>query len=356
MNSTEERLRAAARTAMGMFPPDGDLPPLRLPEASRSRGRLHDRAARREGASGILRFRTWLAPLAAAAAVTAVITAIVVPSQMASRTGNAKPARATVPSAPSLAEQRQQLALDALIIKAVAPATGLQYDQGGKLIWMLHGQYLRGTARCMAALGYHVSDRQPPYNLADFADNTQMPDLPRIARTHEFVGRGDTPFGALYSAAEQRALDQHCRAVVAPYQPLLNAYQAINSPWWQIISRAQASRPVEAAIPALSACAARYGYPNDPYGNATGPIKSPADFMDWVSGFLDGASSRGASQSTMNALERHWTSVFVSCATPIVGIYQRMLVKAQPGFLHQHAQQIARLDELAWKYLGRPGR
>lgn len=352
MNSTEQRLRAAARTAMDMFPPGGDLPPLRMPEAAGSRGRRRDRAAAPDGTGGSFGIRAWLAPLAAAAAVTAVITAIVVPSQLAGRTGKPKPA---VPASPALTQLKQQQALDALVIKAIAPATGLQYDEGGKFTWLLHGQYLRATARCMAALGYHISDQQPPYNLGDFADNTQMPDLPRIARTHEFVGGAGDVVSPSYPAAEQKALDQRCPAPVAAYRPLLTAYQAINNAWWQVIFRVEASRPVDAAIPALQVCATRYGFPNDPYGNATGPIKTLADFMGWVAGFLDGADSRGASQRTMNSLARHWTSVFVTCATPIVDIYQRMLLRAQPGFLQQHAGQIARLDTLAWQYLGRPG-
>ena len=67
------------------------------------------------------------------------------------------------------------------------PATGPQYDLGSKLTWMVQAQELVATARCMAASGYHISDRPAPFDLAMFADNTQMPDLPSIARTHEFV-------------------------------------------------------------------------------------------------------------------------------------------------------------------------
>jgi hypothetical protein len=53
----------------------------------------------------------------------------------------------------------------------------------------------------------------------------------------------------------------------------------------------------------------------------------------------------------MRCLTRHWTRVFVTCATPIVGIWQRILQAEQPGFLRQHAQQIARLDQLASREL-----
>jgi hypothetical protein len=351
MNHTDERLRAAARTAADMFPPGGDVPPLRLPERVSS-GRMRSSAAARAAMDGRRRMRAWLAPLAAAAAVIAVIAALVVPHQIGGNAGHREHLQPGA-TAPSSAAQHEQHKFDALVLDWAVPATGLQYDRGGKLLWMLHGQYLRASARCMAGLGYHISARQPPYNLADFADNSQMPDLPRIARTHEFVGGTGGLITPSYTRAEQRALDTRCKAPTAAYQPLLGADSAINNAWWRIISRAQGSSLAKAAIPALQACATRYGYPNDPYGNATGPIKNFSDFMNWVAGFLDGADSRGASNGTLKALNRHWTSVFVTCATPIVGIWQRILLSARPGFLHQHAQQITRLDKLFWQYLVR---
>jgi hypothetical protein len=346
MKTADERLRAAARTAMDLFPPDGELPLLRLPPPPRG-------TARHDTRPGTGRLRAWLAPLAAAAAVLAVIAGVVLPHEFASAPASPQPTRHK-PSAPySAAQQQQRRALAALAVEAVAPATGSQYDRGSQLVWMLHAQELRDATRCLAGLGYHTSDKLPPFNLGDFADNTQMPDLPRIARTHQFVNSGGLVNPA-YSAAEQRALDGKCQAPAAAYTSLLHAYQAIDNAWWRIISRVEASRSVQAAIPALNACAARYGFPNDPYGSATAPITTFSNFVDWVAGFMDGAGSRGASTSTMNALARHWTAVFVSCATPIVGIWQHTLVQAQPNFLHLHAQQMARLDELAWRFLVHP--
>jgi hypothetical protein len=346
MNTADERLRAAARTAMDIFPPGAELPPLRLPAPPRDpRG-----TARGHTPAATKHLRAWLAPLAAAAAVMAVIAGVVLPHEFADRPASPQPARPKPPAPYSAAQQKQRRALDALALEAVAPTTGPQYDLGGKLIWMLHAQELRATARCLAGLGYHISGTLPPFNLGAFADNTQMPDLPRIASTHQFVNSGGLVSPA-YSAAEQRALDGSCQAPAAAYRSLLNADQAIDNAWWQIISRVQASRPVQAAIPALNACATRHGFPNDPYGSATAPIKSFPDFVDWVAGFMDGAGSRGASASTMARLARQWTAVFVTCATPIVDIWQGMLAQAQPGFLHQHARQIAQLDELAWRFL-----
>lgn len=178
------------------------------------------------------------------------------------------------------------------------PATGPQYDLGSKLTWLVQAQVLRATAGCMATSGYHISDRPAPFNLAMFADNTQMPDLPRIARTHEFVGPGDVT-SASYPKAEQNVFNTCHAKTAAPYQQLLAAGQALDDSWWKVVFRIQASSQVHAAIPALAACAARYGFPNGPYGNASGPVRSFADFMDWVAGFLDGAGSRGAPASTL---------------------------------------------------------
>jgi hypothetical protein len=349
MNRADERLRAAARTAADMFPSRGELPPLRLADRAGVR-RTDASPAGRAPMHRPRHVRAWLAPLTAAAAVMAVVFALVVPHLIASNVNHGKPAH-RVASAQSLASRHQQRQLDALVIEWVAPATGPQYDRGGKMVWTLKAQELRSSARCMARQGYHISDASSPYNLADFADNSQMPDLPQIARTHDFVSQAWFGVAQSYTRREQSVLNACQTTAQAAEMPLLSAYQPINQAWWNIIFRAQASRKVNAAIPALQACATRYGFPNDPYGNATGPIKSFGDFTDWVAGFLDGAGSRGVSNSTMRSLTRHWTSVFVKCATPIVGIWQRMLLTAQPGFLHQHAQQIARLDELASREL-----
>jgi hypothetical protein len=356
MKTADERLRAAARDARGIFPPDGDLPPLRLPDQARG----NRRAGARASMSRIRRNRAWLAPIAAAAAVAVVIAGVVALHQSANRAASA----ASAASAAKQAEQRtratralhrQQQALDALVVEAFVPATGPQYDLGSKLNWMVQAQELAATARCMAASGYHLSDQPAPFDPGSFADNTQWPDLPRIVRTHEFVG-SPVVTGGSYPKAEQKVFNTCQARARAPYQGLLAAGQTLDNSWWNIVSRIQASGPVQAAIPALTTCATRYGFPNDPYGSSSGPITSFSDFMDWVSGFLDGAGSRGASASTLQALARHWTTVFVTCARPIVGVWQGIQLTAQTRFLHQNATQVRQLDQLAWQLLGHPSR
>ena len=351
MNSADERLRAAARDAVGIFPPDGDLPPLRLPDPAGG----HRRAGLRAAMTRAGRARIWLAPIAAAAAVALVIAGAAVLHQPAGGAAGTSLARQRANAAAIKSLQKQRQALDALVVAAFVPATGPQFDLGSKLDWMVQAQELQATAKCMAASGYHISDRPAPFSLAMFADNTQMPDLPRIARTHEFVGPADVT-SASYPKAEQNVYNS-CHATAAlPYRQLLAAGQTLNASWWKVIFRVQASGKVQAAIPALAACATRYGFPNDPYGSASGPIESFAEFMDWVAGFLDGAGSRGASTSTLQALARHWSGVFVTCARPIVGVWQRLQLAAQPGFLDQHASEVRRLDGLTWQLLGHRSR
>ena len=87
MNTADKRLRAAARDAARMFPTDGELPPLHLPELANG----HPGARVRAAINGIGRARAWLSPLAAAAAVAAIaaVAALVGPgAQPSPRSGS----------------------------------------------------------------------------------------------------------------------------------------------------------------------------------------------------------------------------------------------------------------------------
>lgn len=354
MKTTDERLRAAARAASHIFPAGGDLPQLRLPDPNGGRRHAGARIGASQAAFSTGRTRAWLAPLAAAAAIALVSAGVVVLRQSADQ---ATARHTTGQRASARAIQRQhdrRRELDALVTDAYAPATGPQYDRGTKLYWMIQAAELPAVARCMAAAGYHISDRPAPFDIGSYADNVQMPDLPRIARTHEFVPLGKAAHNPpSYSKAEQRVFGTCWDQASLPFRRLMRVSGGgASATWWKIILRIQGSAQVRVAIPALNACATRYGFPHDPYGNSTAPIKSFADFMDWIAGFMDGAGSRGASFSTLRALARHWTAVFVTCARPIVSVWQRMQLAAQSRFLARHVAQLRTLDQLAWKLLG----
>ena len=105
------------------------------------------------------------------------------------------------------------------------------------------------------------------------------------------------PLGGLtvpdYTKAEQKAFSACSATADVPYRQLLVPLSKLTGSWWTIVFRTQASAPVQAAIPALNACAARYGFPDNPYGPVSAPIKSFADFVDWIAG-----------SSTVQAAER----------------------------------------------------
>ena len=62
MKTADDRLRAAARDAMRIFPPGSDLPPLRLPDLTNGDGRMDTAAGRRAAVGGTGPARAWLAP------------------------------------------------------------------------------------------------------------------------------------------------------------------------------------------------------------------------------------------------------------------------------------------------------
>ena len=157
-----------------------------------------------------------------------MIAGAVVLHQPTSRASSANVTRQKAAARSIRAQQAQRRALDALVVAAFVPATGPQFDLGSKLEWMMRAQELQATAKCMAAAGYHISNQPAPFNLASFADNAQMPDLPRIARTHEFVGSAAVT-SASYPKAEQKVFNT-CQAQAAvPYQPLLAAGETLEA-------------------------------------------------------------------------------------------------------------------------------
>jgi hypothetical protein len=349
MKLYEERLRAAARDAERLFPSNAEMPPLHLPADSREHRRAGLRAYR-TASSGPGRV---LVPLAAAAALALVLGGIIALRYSSHHPSGASGGRPVSAAHVRHGQAKQRQAIDRLVVEAFAPATGPQYDHGSKLMWTVRGLEIPVVSRCMAARGYHFPSSQGPFDLAEFADNTQWPDLPRIAKYHEFVPTGGVSgSSARYSKAEQAAANACWKKADQPYNALMTDGQALSDAWLAQVTRIQASAPVMAGLPGLTACAARYGFPANPYGPAAGPIRSFTDFADWVFGHMDGAGSREASQARMSALSQHWTKVFVTCATPIVHATQRIQLRAQARFLISHAAQVRRLDRLAWRILG----
>lgn len=236
--------------------------------------------------------------------------------------------------------------LEAGITGFFLPATGAQYTTGA----LFTGEYraLQGkiTSLCMVRLRFPAQPVPSPADIAQvFFDLSQFPDLSAIAKagTLPSYSSGPTP---PESKAFQNAY-AHCATVAQNvFTPMVNAGFSFGGPFAATVSSIQASAPVMATLPALRACATRFGWPNSPYG-PTRPINSFSDFVDWIAGHIDGADSRGASTAEMNALNRRWANAFVQCARPTVTVMERLQLAAQERFLAGHQRQFAALVKLA---------
>jgi hypothetical protein len=309
VNSLEERARAAVRATASEIGPH-DVPPMR-PIGSGADGGLGAGTRRGRGGGGGAwgggRHAAWRwgAPLAAAAAVVAVIAAAgllggVSPSP-ASRPVATKPV--LHPVAEPAAAQPPHLPTG--LVGLFLPASGAQYSAGALFMGEFRALEGKISSECMVRLGFPAQPVATPAEIArGFWDLSQFPDLGAIARAGTLPSYSIGP-APPESKAHQQAF-AHCQTVgMNPFEPMLRAGRTLGDPFITTISQIQASAPVTATLPALRACAAKYGWPNDPYGPPR-PINSFGDFVDWVAGHIDGAGSRGASASEMNALDRHW--------------------------------------------------
>ena len=343
--SLEGRLRAAMREEAEEIAPD-EVPPLgpggRF-TISAPPGRVLPRPGRR-------RWARWGVPLTAAAAVVAVASLVLGTGAIGGRP--ARSAAAPGPGASPATASRPagfQPGYPANLVSGLTgeflPASGAQFMAGGLFSAEYTALANQMLARCMAAHGFPGAPVQPALKGAGAWDLTQFPDLEVIARTGTLPG--DTAvIREQPSASYRKAMDACRKAIPDPFQPMMAAGRSLTGPWITTVTVIQASAPVQATIPALRACAARYGWPRDSEGNNR-PLDSFSDFVTWVSTFLDGPLSRGASDATMSGLRRQWGPRFVECSRPTVSVMEQRQLAAQRSFLRAHARQFAALVALA---------
>ena len=237
--------------------------------------------------------------------------------------------------------------LEAGLIGFFVPASGTQYSAGA----LFNGEYKAAAgkvfAHCMAQSGFQVTTPAPASIARGNWDLTQFPDLNAIARAGTMPGDGLPPVKELTgSSAYQAALKRCSAASDSLFSPTTTAGERLASPWIATVTSIQGSAPVRATLPAVRACAARYGWPHDPYGPDR-PINSFADFVDWVGSHLDGAGSRGVSAGQAHALDQHWAPVFVRCARPAITVMEKLQLAAQRTFLRDHQRELAALAATA---------
>jgi hypothetical protein len=332
VNSLGEQIREATR-AVAEDISWGDVPP---PAAHPS---VERRAVGRRLA-GWNGFRRWMTPMAAAVAVVAVIglasafAAIVPGHGHAAHPAKTSPPRVAFPAN-----------LESGLIGLFVPATGAQYATGA----LFSGEYKAleddMVSKCMAAHGFRVQAASPAEIAQSDWDLTQFPDLGAIQRAGTLPSYSRP---AMPREPEAYTADlNRCRASSSPFQAMLQAGARLGASWLSIVTRIQGSAPVLATMPELRACAARYGWPGQPYGAPDSTINSFGDFVDWVAGHLDGAGSRGVPTAEMNALNRRWAVVFIQCARPTVTVMERLQLAAQQTFVREHRRQLTGLVAVA---------
>jgi len=227
------------------------------------------------------------------------------------------------------------------LIGLYVPASGAQYSAGALFLGEMRALENKIASRCMAGRGYQYPATATPAELArgDW-DLSQFPDLGAIERAGTLPSNF-LPKTPMQSKAYQSALRQCMSAADAVFRPIDRAARPLLSLSITIVDRIQASAPVTSTLAGLRACAASYGWPSEPYGSPNSTINSFGDFVDWIASYIDGAGSRGASDAQLNALNRHWGTVFVRCARPSVAVMERLQLAAQRVFLAGHQHRIA---------------
>jgi hypothetical protein len=231
------------------------------------------------------------------------------------------------------------------------PASGAQYSAGAALEGEYKALESQVTSACMAKAGFRV----PPTPLEPIAgqdwDLARYPDLNAIAKAGmlpgDLPGDGAPAVTNVSGPPAFMAAYKQCDAASGQlFAPMVTAGLKLGAPFLAAVTKIQGSAPVLATTPALRACAAKYGWPLDPYGPDR-PINSFADFVSWVSGHVDSAGSRGATQAALHKLDAQWASVFVRCARPTVTVMEKAQLGAQQSYLASHKQQFAALVTIA---------
>jgi hypothetical protein len=243
------------------------------------------------------------------------------------------------------------------------PASGAQYSAGAALEGEYQALESQVTSACMAKAGFRAPpmppDTTPELIAGQDWDLIRYPDLNAIAKAGTLPGDGGPGVtkvsgvtkvpGATNVSGSPAFMAAYKRCDAASGQlftPMVTVGLKLGDPFLATVTKIQGSAPVLATMPALRACAAKYGWPLDPYGPDR-PINSFADFVSWVSGHVDGAGSRGATQAAPHKLDAQWASVFVLCARPTVTVMEKAQLEAQQSYLASHKQQFAALVTIA---------
>ena len=339
MNTLESRIQGAIQAAADEVGPE-DIPPLRLHAQPRRLRMQWIRVTRQPGSAN-----RWLAPLAAAVSLAAVVACLVVLRHADGTAPNGFwPASATVTRAQKLLVKE---ALDAYF-----PATGAQYTAGLAFAWTRQTILAAKAGPCLAQAGFppqYFPRSEVQYQLS-FPDNGEFPDLNQRLRTHQMAPAGGDvrsdrarPWAhgnqRAYASAAQSCMEQYTHSLWR----LDNIAGALAGAWLKEVRTIQSSAPVRAKRPGFAGCLESFGVPaRFATSRGTDSHHLFTGFFAWMKWL--GASS--GSQQRYNNQQRLWTPIFVTCASPTVATMERLQIAARSTFVHAHARQIGAIGRI----------
>jgi hypothetical protein len=278
--------------------------------------------------------RSVLAGLAAVAAV-GLLSACGHPPAAPGPGGTAVPGSGAAPARPS--------PLAAEVLDNFVPATGAQYATGARFDGTLVALQDTSVERCMARYGFHMTagfGLSAPAFAAMDVDNSQFPDLARIARTASFdVGSGFPPQPGpsparrqAYAADSAGCWDMANR----PFARLLQVGGALANRWLGVVNAVQTSPQVRAKLTGFASCLEAEGVP----ASAAGTLGA---FLAWETG----VDTHARNLARIHATDAHWAPIFARCARPTVTLQERLQSARRAVFLRQNYAQIRRLEALA---------
>lgn len=261
--------------------------------------------------------------------------------------GCGQPASGHRATAASGAAAGRPAALGTEALDSFVPATAAQYATGARFDGALAALRSGAVDTCMARHGFHV---RAGFGLsaAAFAaidvNNSQFPDLARIARTRSFgVGNGFARQPGPPAARRQAyAADiAACsRAASEPFIGLLRAGSSLQDQWLTIIATVQNSPPVRARLAGFATCLEQAGVPHSSAG-------SLGAFLAWETG----VDTHAGSAAGIRAADAHWAPVFARCAGPTVSLQERLQSAKRAVFLRHNAGRVRQLETLATRVL-----
>jgi hypothetical protein len=285
----------------------------------------------------------WLAPIAAAVSLAAVVSFLVV-----LKSANGPGAGGTWPRSASLSRSQRLLVKQAL--DAYFPANGAQYTTGLAFAWTRQRILARQAGGCLADAGVPLSSfprSKRRYQLS-FPDNGQFPDLPQRMRTHTMAPaaggvRSDQARPWTHPGKQSAA----ARACMAKHAHTLARLDAVAAPlaraWLKRVAAIQASGPVRTMWPGFVSCLESFGVPaRFATSRSPGGYRMFTGFFAWMNWL--GANS--ASPQRYASQQRLWTPVFVTCATPTEATAERLQMAARTVFVRDHAAKIRRIKNL----------